>query len=275
MIKNSIFCLLVLIGCLLLTPRASDRKNPSLLWQDQFDLAGHWDLATSIAVSGQRALAIGVGSETGTTNLPVDLLVRAYDLASGTLQWQDQMPLISGVIDLVFIDDLGQTVFVTGYVPGGLLIRAYDARTGDRLWEDIVDKGRARAIAASHAAVFVVGGVNIGESENFLVRAYDPRTGALLWGDQADIEGNSDIAWAVATEGGMAFVLGSTSSDSTTRDVLLRAYDGTSGQLAWQIRRAGASASAIAANGKQVFIGGDPRISWCGLTRRLTRLRTD
>ena len=58
-------------------------------------------------------------------------------------------------------------------------------------------------------------------------------------------------------KGGMAFVLGSTSSDNTTRDLLLSAYDGTSGQSAWQIRKAGASASAIAADGKQVFIGGE------------------
>jgi hypothetical protein len=58
------------------------------------------------------------------------MLVRAYDTATGTLAWQDQAPLASGIITGVFIDDLGHKVFAAGYFGTDFLVRAYDARTG-------------------------------------------------------------------------------------------------------------------------------------------------
>jgi hypothetical protein len=55
------------------------------------------------------------------------MLVRAYDTATGTLAWQDQAPLASGIITRVFIDDLGHKVFAAGYFGTDFVVRAYDA----------------------------------------------------------------------------------------------------------------------------------------------------
>jgi glucose dehydrogenase len=254
------FFLLLSVGCLISNAAAAGNGDP-LLWQDQFDLAGRADQARSVAVSSHRAVAIGVGS---TVNGGVDLVVRAYDTTTGTLAWRDQTPLASGIITNVVIDDLGQSVFGGGYVQGGdgidFLVRAYDARTGDRLWEDIANKGLddfVQDIAASRSGVFVVGyGGNIGGSSlDFLVRAYAPRTGALLWEDQLDNAGKDDAAWRVAAEGEMVFVVGS-AFDGTTHELLIRAYDATSGHLVWETRQAGVSPTAMAVNAPHVFVGG-------------------
>jgi hypothetical protein len=61
-----------------------------LIWEDQFDLAGGADGSRGIAVSRHRAVAVGIGSP---VNGREELLVRAYDTATGTLAWQDQAPL--------------------------------------------------------------------------------------------------------------------------------------------------------------------------------------
>jgi len=259
MLRATSFLLLTVV-LLISNARALGDGDP-LLWQDQFDLAGRTDQARSIAVSRHRAVAIGVGS---TVDGGVDLLVRAYDTVTGTLEWRDQTPLASGFITNVVIDDLRHSVFGAGYVAGGqgidFLVRAYDARTGDRLWEDVANKGLddfVQDIAASHSGVFVVGyGGNIGGSSlDFLVRAYAPRTGTLLWEDQVDNAGKDDAALRVAVEGGMVFVAGS-ASDGTTHELLVRAYDATSGRLAWESRQAGVSPAAMAVDNARVFVGG-------------------
>jgi glucose dehydrogenase len=257
---RSAFVVLLSVGGLVLSVRAVDDGDP-LTWQDQFDLAGGTDQARSIAISSHRAVAIGVGR---TVNGGVDLLVRAYDTATGTLEWRDQAPLASGIITTVVIDDLGRRVFGAGYAQGGqdtdTLVRAYDARTGDRLWEDIVNKGLddfVQGIAASRLGIFVVGyGGNVGGSKiDFLVRAYAPKTGALLWEDQVDNAGNDDVAWKVAVGRRRVFVAGST-SDGANQEWLIRAYDAGSGHLAWERRKAGGLPTAIAVGEDQVFVGG-------------------
>ncbi len=252
MLKSAFFPLL-LLGILISDYRAISDGHP-LRWQDQFDLAGGTDQARAIAISSHRAVAIGVGT---TVNGGVDLLVRAYDTATGTLQWRDQSPLASGIITSVVIDDFGHKVFGAGYAQGGegtdFLIRAYDATTGNRLWEDISNKGRddfVQGIAASRLGVFVVGyGGNVGTSSlDFLVRAYAPRTGALLWEDQVDNAGNDDAAWKVVVEGSTVFVAGSSSKAGVNQQWFIRAYDAASGQLAWDSREAGALPTAMAAS---------------------------
>jgi len=257
---RSAFVVLLSVGFLVLSATAVG-DGDRLLWQDQFDLAGGTDQARSIAMSRQRAVAIGVGS---TVNGGVDLVVRAYDTATGTLEWRDQAPLASGIITTVVVDDLGQRVFGAGYAQGGegtdILVRAYDARTGDRLWEDIANKGRddfVQSIVATRRGVFVVGyGGNLaGSSLDLLVRAYSPRTGTLLWEDRVDSAGKDDAAWKVAAEGDALFVAGS-AVDGTTQELILRAYDATSGHLAWERRQPTVSPSAMAVHARQVFIGG-------------------
>ena len=122
MLKSAFFPLL-LLGILISDYRAISDGHP-LRWQGvQFDLAGGTDQARAIAISSHRAVAIGVGT---TVNGGVDLLVRAYDTATGTLQWRDQSPLASGIITSVVIDDFGHKVFWGRLCPRGRRHRFLD-----------------------------------------------------------------------------------------------------------------------------------------------------
>ncbi len=236
-------------------------RNP-LIWEDQFDLAGRTDVASGITVSSRMAVAIGVGS---TANGGIDLLVRAYDVKTGTLKWHDQTPLASGYIVKTVIDDVGHKVFGAGYAANGpgtdFLVRAYDARTGNRLWQDVVNKGRddlVQGIAAGPEGVFVVGyGGNIGGSAlKFLVRAYDKTIGALLWEDQVGNGMNDAVAWQVETEGDLVFVSGSI-GQGPDQELMLRAYDARTGRLVWDTRYPTASPYALAVDADRVYVGGN------------------
>jgi PQQ-like domain len=252
---------------LLLTSSALGQTKVDLLWEDQFDLAGSIDQARGVAVSSTRAVAIGVG---GTATQGVDLLVRAYDTQTGDMVWQDQAPLSAGYITGVVLDELDSKVFCAGYAPDSsgagdsgadFLVRAYDATTGNRLWEDIVNKGRddfVQAITAGVHGVYVVGyGGNVGPDPlDFLVRAYDKTSGSLLWEDQVD-NGGDDVAWKVATDGQRVFVAGSTSSSSPEPwNLILRAYDALSGDLAWENVYPNALPSDVAVSNGRVYVGG-------------------
>ena len=233
-----------------------------LIWEDQFDLAGRTDRAFGITVSSGMAVAIGVG---GTASGGSDLLMRAYNVRTGTLEWQDQRPLASGFITTVVIDDGARNVFGAGYAANGsgtdFLVRAYDARTGDLLWEDVVDKGRddfVQDIAAGQEGVFVVGyGGNTGGSAvGLLVRAYDKGTGNLLWEDQVDHGGQEVAAWQVETEGGLVLVAGSIRGGPDEQEMMLRAYDASTGHLVWDSHLPMASPNVLAVDADRVYVGG-------------------
>ena len=186
-----------------------------LIWEDQFDLAGGIDVSGGIAVSRHRAVAVGVGTP---VNGGEELLVRAYDTATGTLAWQDQAP--PGAITDIVIDKLGQGLLLLGLLLMSLAVTFWCVLTmsqqGIGCGRDIANKGRddiVQSIAAGSHGVYVVGyGGNVGPAPlDFLVRAYDKSSGALLWEDQVD-KGSDDAAWRVATQGRMVFVAGSTVS---------------------------------------------------------------
>jgi len=232
-----------------------------LIWEDQFDLAERSDQAFGITVSSRMAVAIGVG---GTASGGLDLLMRAYNVKTGTLEWQDQRPLASGIMTKVVIDDVANRVFGAGYAANGpgtdFLVRAYDASTGDRLWEDVVDKGRddfVQDIAAGKEGVFVVGyGGNVdGSPIALLVRAYHKRTGDLLWEDQVNDGGDDVAAWQVKTEGGLVLVAGSM-GHGPDQQLMLRAYDARSGRLAWDSRVPQASPGVLAVDADRVYVSG-------------------
>ena len=63
-----------------------------LLWEDQFNLAGGRDQANVIAAIGNRVVGIGTGY---TQAGGLDMIIRAYDTATGTLQWSDSLRLIA------------------------------------------------------------------------------------------------------------------------------------------------------------------------------------
>ena len=71
---------------------------------------------------------------------------------------------------------------------------------------------------------------------DWLVRAYDPATGALLWEDLTDYAGGDDFSRgpAIATDKDLLFLGGFATNLQGDSDVVVRAYDASSGAIVWQ-----------------------------------------
>jgi outer membrane protein assembly factor BamB len=127
-----------------------------------------------------------------------------------------------------------------------IFVRAYSSANGRVLWTDVWNKGRddlPKGIAANSTAVVVVGyGGNAASlpatALDFLVRAFQPATGAVLWEDRVNKDLLADdVAWAVTIDGARVFVAGTTVTPEGQSDLVLRAYDLTTGLLFWESSR--------------------------------------
>jgi hypothetical protein len=221
--------------------------NPLIGLSADSALIGREYDARDVTVGGRSVVVAGTSQVGGGQNF----IVRAYDGISGELRWTDQTPAFAGLSTGVFATSSGETVFATGYSPStpccsDILVRAYDAGDGRVLWTDIWNRGRddlPQGIAASRDAVVVVGyGGNTATTPisalDFVVRAFHPATGEVLWEDRVD---NGflvdDAAWAVTIDGTGVFVAGTTSASDGRSDLVLRAYDVTTGTLFWETSR--------------------------------------
>lgn len=248
--------------------RAYDRLSGSLLWQDQadggLDIA---DTARAVAVQGRYVVAVGSAGGDGDG----DWWVRAYDVKTGHLRWQDRIvhPAASeGAADVVIeghrvfvvgsrlrVYDLkhgkviwedpevsgasiavgGKSVFIAGSRNGDFFVRAYDSRTGLAQWEDLSDlsggQDSANALKVHGRSVIAVGSAGTFLSRDFVVRAYEGKTGALEWEDRVDT-GGLDEALALAIKDRSAYVVGRVRA-SGTDDFVIRAYDTRTGSLRW------------------------------------------
>jgi PQQ-like domain len=235
-----------------------------LLWERQRDVSGAADVLQSVSTIGNTAVTAGNASVTGG----LDLSVQNYS-ANGDLRWADQTPLASNINTRVFTASAGINSFVAGYksiIPDNsdIFVRGYNTITGNVLWSDFIDKGTndlPQGLAASPSAVVVVGyGGNTSSPNtglNALIRAYNPETGRVLWenvidkGDKID-----DIAWAVCIDGDEVFVAGTSNVIGETRNMIVRGYNASTGQLLWEIRRPGISPTAITARLGRLFVAG-------------------
>jgi outer membrane protein assembly factor BamB len=146
-----------------------------------------------------------------------------------------------------------------------LIAQPAAGQPGTLLWEDRYDASgfeQAFAVATVRGRVVVAGDTsNNPPRRDFLVRAYDGATGALAWQDQVN-RGNDDIATGAATDRQRVFVSGTTFSDETGYDWILRAYDAETGNLLWEdifdhVGRSDFSrGTALAAGSGLVFLGG-------------------
>ena len=74
------------------------------------------------------------------------------------------------------------------------------------------------------------------------------------------------VAWAVAITRNRVFVAGSTIIQTNARDLLVRAYDITSGALVWETTRPSTSPTAIkASGGRMLFAGSSSNGSYVGV----------
>lgn len=225
-----------------------------LLWEQRFDITGGIDIARAVTVSQRTVVLVGTSSSAST-----DMTVRGLNKRTGKIQWSQQSSLASGINTAVYATKSQGIVYTAGYSPDGpgsnIEVHAYSAATGGTVWQDVFNRGRddrPQDLAANRSAVVVVGygGNTPGHTLDFLVRAYNPLTGALLWEDQVD-SGGDDQAWDVALTDTQAIVAGSAGSA-----LILRAYDLSSGTLAWDVRRPLFTPTTLQVRGGRIFVGG-------------------
>lgn len=209
----------VTLGTLLLLAPSVEAAEGDLLWTDEVDFGGSWDVAFSIAPSGGVVFAAGVGS---FSSVDAAALIRAYDAGTGRLLWSnpfdtagetDDIRRLAAAEDRVFAAGITGDCAVFGVSDCDVLVLAYHGRTGALLWSDRFDvaSGHDRAfdVAVLGDRIFVVGeGVNVDGNFDALIRAYDARTGEIAWSDQFDRDGSRDSLRLVAAGGNRVFGAG-------------------------------------------------------------------
>ena len=257
---------------LLLSPLDLFAQAP-LLWELQEDIDGGTDLARAITLSGKSAVVVGNGGEPLEGTDESDFVIQALSRANGTVQWSDQTFLSTGTIEPLYVTSRKGRAYAVGTLRGepgdvrsAFLVRAYAVPTGTLLWENVwrassgVDGDHPTGILASPTQVVVIG---YGENATHdglaaLVRAYHPITGEILWEDRVGSTGVEVIAWTIAANRHQIFVAGTVSpgGDPFRRDLFVRAYDASTGDLNWEISRPGISPATMTLASGRLLVAG-------------------
>ena len=229
--------------------RAYDPVSGAILWSDQVDRGNVEDAAWAVAVGPQRVFVAA------TTQTPSgrDLLVRAYNAASGLLNWE----IVRAATSPVALKVAAGRLFLAGSSSNQTYLGAFDVRSGGVLWEDQTPTpGLFRDVQVKGQQVVAAGSAGRG----LLVRAFDVRTGAMAWQDQPAVPpGFNTLATAVALNDDAVYVVGSAAQDFAYSEVMVRAYDATAGTLLWDDRshRNSSSTAVDVALGKnRLFVAG-------------------
>ena len=204
--------------------RAYEVNAGDMEWEDRYDPSGR---GLPNDVTGHRRWAYVCGqaipaADNGATVEPsVDFVVRAYDVASGDLAWDDVFDPAGGFDSCSAVAAHRGRVFAAGSVKPDqetfnsiATVRAYDARTGELLWDHTLEGGDLGGgvfdIAVDNDGVYAVGVVrNDSDDSDWQVYALDPATGTELWSDQFDRAGGRDAALRVTSRKGRVYVAGS------------------------------------------------------------------
>lgn len=191
-------------------------RTGAVRWSDQTFLSNCCVSPLFLTTKQKRAYAVGSLSDGDPLGA---FLVRAYDVPSGRLLWQNAW---RGEQGLVNWNPTGIAASPTHVVAIGYA----DNATRDGL-----------------AAV---------------VRAFDSLTGAILWEDRVGATGVDIIPWAIAVNQNRVFVAGSSAAVGigADRDLFVRAYDAVSGDVAWETGRQGVSVTTIRLDSGRLLIGG-------------------
>lgn len=216
--------------------RAYHVSTGALLWSD-VPLGPHNFFVRNAALVIHGGLAFVGGTALNAAGNGFDFMVRAYDLNTGALRWQD-ISERGGDIDTVYdLSVHGDRLFAVGQGgPGGfynadLVVKAYQATSGAVLWDYQIDVAGGddflTAVVVQGGTIIACGAVtNPQGNYDFFVRAFDARTGALDWQDQVDV-GSFDIGFVLAVHGNRIFAAGSLGDfPPGTNDAAVRAYRG-------------------------------------------------
>jgi hypothetical protein len=144
------------------------------LWEDTTPAPG---VVFDIAVKGLR-IAAAVVSGSG-------FIVRAYNVNSGSMEWQDRPTIAPGFRQTILAVELNDDALYAAGRSGPdfgnseFMVRAYDARSGALLWDDRSHPSTNTAavdLALGKFRLFVAGYTTDSSTDSdFLIRAYDIR----------------------------------------------------------------------------------------------------
>ncbi len=197
--------------------QALGRATGAVNWTDQTFLSVGSFEHLFVATRKNRAYVVGTLRERNDPRSA--FLVRAYDVPTGVLLWENVWHAGQG------IDVDHPTGIFAG--PTVVLVVGYS--------ENATRDGRAT-----------------------VVRAYDPLSGDILWEDRAGSTGVDQIGWAVAANRNRVFVAGTISpaSDGLLRDLFVRAYDAQSGNVAWEVTQQSVSATKLVLASGRLLVAG-------------------
>jgi hypothetical protein len=209
--------------------RAYDPVSGAVLWDDRVDTDNVDVVASTAAINRNRVFVAGSSSPTSNSSAH-DLILRAYDVGSGGVDWEITR---AGVNATQLELDAGR-LFVAGSNGSATYLAALAAKTGASLWEDGAPlSGSFNDIAATGGRLAAA----IQSGAGFAVRVYDAATGAMAWEDHpATPPGFSQAALAVDLNDNAVYVAGHYSQDFGYSELMVRAYDGRTGALAWDDR---------------------------------------
>lgn len=225
---------------------AVQQGTGQIVWQNGSRPAGALAAeAFKVTAAGNQVFAAG-HVVTGPAFPATEFLVRAYDLNTGVMQWEDRSPAGAFLDRLFHVAVHGNHVVATGGRRFNFLVRVYDRDTGALSWQDSVNSfmgfDEAKQAAIHGDRVFVAGELASarGASRNFFVRAYDLVTGTVLWSNETDTGGFDFLTHAAAT-GDKVFVAGIGGAACGffapgDCEWFVRAHDAATGALVWEDR---------------------------------------
>lgn len=178
--------------------KAFDGATGSILWEDEFDSRGGYAWLNQVYAFGARVFAVGYGGPNCVfANSNCDAIVRGYDAAGGSRDWDRDMDLsgtddsaeqlVAGEGKLFVLSQANYTLFLPNCcIVGRWVVNAFSTSTGQLLWQRLganLESGIYNMVV-DRARLFIPGRA-IDEATgdwDFLVRAYD------VHGRSSDVE---------------------------------------------------------------------------------------
>ena len=217
--------------------RAYDPMTGAVLWEDRAGSTG-LDLRGWTAAINRNQVFVGAAASPAGAASPDDLILRAYDVLSGEINWEVTRP---GVRPFDLELAAGHLIVAGAYSnPSTTFLAAFTPRKGAPLWEDTAP------VAGSFTDIAVKGTrlMAITSGQTRVVRSYDLITGSVEWQDLRTGQGEFDLA--IDLNDNVVGVAGFVSDfQRFTNEFMVRAYDAHTGALLWDDRsdRAGGEGS--------------------------------